>query len=487
MPYTRTIGRQVSNVFPLWRRNMTVQDRLYNVSSNVPGVASGLVPNPLPNHFGVWSESPNFGSGEDVMSGYGSGTFLDGVGGAFGTMIYGTGGHTRLQNQILGLNLNQDAPTFFWWRQPEFQTSDTAGADLYYSPSEAAAIQAGPRGSVAVVNMSGGEGAFSAVWDGQFPVATTTGWVFPRRMNTGTLGNNAPHGYRYTIVCEVPARITGSDPCILVGGPRPQGPFALSEYPSGVNQALWFDPAARYPSGLRKWPFHLLNLRTGLWSIVGYWPDQATSGFQGPSFFADPARQRVWASVDGSNPGVMYVDFSGGLGAVTVSNITFASPGGSNARQANSSGALTVGHPSKLLWIWPNANNSGGLFIQDCLAGTTAAVDLTSKGLAVANHEKIGTTYDAQNNRVLIVQPINVSDPSQGIEYFSIPVPDNHTSAAAYTVTRRTLSVDPAVASLVTASGISEFYGKTRILPTLGNVILIPFSKGRMLGFIPAP
>jgi hypothetical protein len=455
---------------PAWRAAMTLTNRLYNVSSNKPGEAAGLLPETLPSHYGTNVVSVNTGSGADIMAGYSSGTHLESEGGDYGTMIYGTGGHTRLQNQLLGLDLNDDSPAFFWWRQPEYKTGDTGGANLYYDTGS----------SVQTVGEDG------TSWNREFPVRFDD-WVYPRALTTGEMGDGAPHGFRYGFLAYVPASVTGSDPALLVSTVRPQGPFSLAERPSNVTVAEWFNAANLYsPSGRRKWPFHLLNLTSNTWSVVGVMPDVDTTGFQGVCLSTvDVPSKRVYASFDNTNPNTMYLDFSGGLGSVTVSSATPATVTGSHGRGANSIGAFTTGHPTKLLWYWPDLNNAGGLVIQNPGAGTYDAIDLTSKGLTIGiGHEKIGMSYDAENNRILIVQPVNIADISEGIECYSITIPESHLTAADYTVSRVTLSVDAGVEALSNDLYIAEFYGKTRYLPTIG-VCLVPFSRGKMLAFRP--
>ena len=106
---------------PAWRAAMSATDTLYYVSSAADAGSVGYAPalTGAPTHFGATGSGGGAGTaGEDVMSGYSSGTLLADVGGGNGTMVFGTGGHTRLQNQMLGLDLNADAPVYSWWQEP---------------------------------------------------------------------------------------------------------------------------------------------------------------------------------------------------------------------------------------------------------------------------------------------------------------------------------------------------------------------------------
>ena len=206
---------------PAWRTAMTDTDTLYYVTAQAPSYAAALT---LPTRFGNSGTQPATatGAGWSVMSGYSSGTLLQDVGGPFGTMAYGTGGHAIIANQILGLDLNDDAPTWSWWHDPTYKTSDTGSADLYYAPSEETALVAGGRGTAARIR-PGFETTDGAAWDRAFPVAFD-GWIFPRKLTTGQMGDNVPHGFRYSSTAYVPASVTGTDP-MFFAITAAQGPF----------------------------------------------------------------------------------------------------------------------------------------------------------------------------------------------------------------------------------------------------------------------
>ena len=95
--YSRTIGRVASVVsMPAWRQAMTSLDTLYNVSAAPPSQANSSIA--FPGGIVPYGFSTNEDYGWDVMSGYSSGVLLEDVGGPFGTMVFGSGGHTRIEN-----------------------------------------------------------------------------------------------------------------------------------------------------------------------------------------------------------------------------------------------------------------------------------------------------------------------------------------------------------------------------------------------------
>lgn len=471
--YNRAIARQNTNAFPAWRSAMTVADRLYYVSAGIPGNTPGLN-EPLPTHFGA-SGLGGSGAGWDVISGYASGTLLEDVGGPFGSMVYATGGHTRLQNQILGLDLNADSPDFFWYQQPVYKTSQTGGAELYYNPTEQAALLAGPRGSAAVIPTSG-ESVDG--WDRQFPVAFD-GWIFPAKLVTGQLGDNAPHGLRYGHTCYVPPSITGTGDGALFGMPGPQGPFVQSYMPPAGTLSEWVDATA-ISSGIRRLPYYFKNTRTGVWSEHKWQPVYQIYGFTGQSagLFRDLKRIYVSGDRGSGTAGWWHVDLTNGIAGHTVSTRT--EPGTSVDPNRYSSGAWTDGHPDgRHLAYFASLAGPGHMVVQDFDNGTQATLNIGG-ALSIPNTEQIGMSYDARNNRILIVLH-NGSGPY----YFSVYLPANPLNAAGYGVSLRTPTLnDGAMASQWGES--AHFYGKTQFIPRLG-VCLVPYGRNRMLGFVPAP
>jgi len=481
---TRTISRTVTNAYPAWRAAMTATDRLYYCSGNTPEGAPLL--GTLPTYMGNGNES-FLGAAWTVIQGYSSGTSLDDVDGPFGTMVYGTGGHGNISTQLLGVPLSGSSPAWGYYQQPYFQTSDTAGADIYYSPSEAAALIAGPRGNAALIR-PGQEVADAATWDRLFPVAFN-GWIIPRKMTTGTMGNSAPHGFRYANQCYLPASVTGTDPMLYVGL-GPQGPFVQSYSPETVTDADWF-VAGSLSSGVRRWPYYFKNLRTGAWTEHQWQPvGSSLNGFGGQrvGLFRDNKRMYVCAYIGGS-PSYYYLDFSAGFAGHTVSTpVTGRMEFSKYSSGAFSDGDLAGRHfcvaPARL------GSNTQSVICYDFDAGTSFAVDLAASGFSIsAEDEWVGCSYDPINQRVLVVQ----RNPSTYlVEYWSITPATTLSNTAGWTCSaKRSLAFDqPEMSGLYvtgnTANGLPEFYGKVRFLPRLG-VCLVPCNRQRMLAFRPAP
>jgi hypothetical protein len=482
--YTRTISRIANDAAaaPAWRQAMTQQDRLYYVSAAGPSWTGGTLNATLPSHFGATAENEDYGAGWDVMTGYSSGTLLEDVGGPWGTMVYGTGGHTRLQNQLLGLNLGAHSPAFSWWQQPQYRTSAGNGAELYYSPSEAAALAAGPRGSAAVIPLSENPSA----WDRRFPVAFD-GWIYPDKMTTGQMGDNVPHGFRYSTTCFVPASVTGGD-SMFFACTGPQGPFAQSSKPTPDPDTTpfreWFKPEALLSDGTsRRPPFYFRNTRTGAWTEHKWQPDFARYGYTGQQCGVFRDLKRVYISGDrgGGTAGWWYIDMANGFANLTVS--ARVEPATSVAPNRYACGAWTDGHPQgRHLVFFPDLLNRAGLVVQDFDNNRQQRLDI-GQGLNIPiNDERVGMSYDALRNRILVL--LQNSD-TQALYYYVISLPSNPLDASAYRVSLRNLSLDDAAMS-TQLGDTTYFYRKTHLHPTLG-VIFVPFGRNRMLGFIPSP
>ena len=115
--------------------------------------------------------------------------------------------------------------------------------------------------------------------------------------------------------------------------------------------------------------------------------------------------------------------------------------------------------------------------MQDFDTGTNYRLNI-GQGLSIpTNSEQIGTSYDAANNRLLVVLTNGTT-----VTYFSIGLPSDLTNAAAYTVVERTVSFSDGSMS---AANLAHFYGKTNIHPTLG-VVLVPANQQRMMAFRPS-
>lgn len=444
--------------------------------------------NPVPPHYGQSANNADYGAGWDVVSGYSSCTLLSDVGGPHGTLVWGVGGHTRLQNQILGLNLNQDSPKFDWWQQPKWKTSSVGGAELYHNPAEAAALVAGPRGSAARIMTDNTETASAAAWDRQFPVCTNTGWVWPAKMTTGQLGDNAPHGFRYHGTSYIPASVTGSDGMYLaILGP--QGPFAQSYKPEGTLDSEWFVPEALISVNRRKWPYYLRNARTGAWSEHKWQPDEISiGGFGGPKIgvFSDIKRAYVVGNgfVGGSlRPGWYFLDFSAGNGEHTRSQWLNTNSPIELSRYSN--GAWSQGDRlGRHFAIFNVAAAGGQIAVYDFDAGSVAILNLSAQGYTYdANDSFTALAYDSAQSRVIVTMQHYAT---KAISYFSIAVPDDLGNVSGYVVSgKRNVVADGSSAMSWSLATTAFFYGQTAMIhPTLGCVI-IPSSRGRSLAFVP--
>ena len=534
---------------------MISQDTLYYVSSNGASEAPALTG--APTHFGATEGGSGAGTaGWDVMSGYSSGTLLADVGGPYGTMVYGTGGHTRLQNQLLGLDLNADNPTFSWYQQPTYKTSATGGAELYYdpvtangfpitriipgqaiygtvgtsstptttqfTPSALAPSSAGVdtllsrtlrfddntatvalRG-ISRLTTSNGSGALPLItlasalpvapssgdtfqyatedagrWDRGFPVAFD-GWIYPAKKITGQMGDNVPHGFRYSSVGYVPSSMTGTD-SMLFAGLGPQGPFAQSNYPYTTSTLdEWTDPSSLWTddySNLRaKGPYYFKNLRTNSWTEHKWKPNYAPYNFPGLMVGVFTDTKRIYmvgtatAPGHGTGLGYWYLDMSSGFGSHTVGAWTV--PSGNNAgydfaEGGYFSGAFTDKHPAgRHIGFFPDINFADALLAIDFDSNTIVRLHLGSLGFTWPFYsEKIGMSYDPVGNRILMLLQ---DDTTHALSYYSIGLPADPMSATGYTVTSHNVNTSTGGMPLSDTAG---FYGKTRIHPTLGCIL----------------
>lgn len=480
--YSRTIAQITSTPpppapFPAWRKAMTELDRLYPVSQAAPSEADKHIVFPrgvIPTHFGDRDDW-----GWDVMSGYSSGVLLEDVGGPFGTLVFGTGGHTRLQNQLLSLSISDDSPGFGWFQQPYFETAEVNGAELYYDPVQFAALP--PEHKTG--DGGGTETTMTAAWRAAgcpFPMGYD-GWIFPRKLVTGQLGRNHPHGFRYMAPAYIPPSLTGTGSGAYVVVEAPQGPFAQSWLPSGAQPADLMDARGLWPSGRRKWPVWIKNVSTGHWERVasGFQPDYPGYGFIRQHTAVARDQKRVYVSVDvgGGTAAFWHIDFSDGVPGATISTLT--RPSTAVAPHRGTSGAFTAGHPAgRHLWIWPDLLNPTGLVVQDLDAGKQYRLNI-GQGLQMAPSSEPAMQYDAANNRVLVLM-------HQGggtITLQTISLPGDPENASGYVVSpAQALAVDPSVPSRVAPS---YFYSKARYHAPLG-VMFVPQDRGPMLAFRPS-
>jgi hypothetical protein len=477
---------------PAWRTAMTATDTLYYVGTSTPESAPAL-PSPHPTQFGQANGPPGdgfVGAGWDVMGGYSCGTRLDTVGGNYGTMVYGCGGHNRVQNQLLGFNLNQDDPTFSWWQLPTYKTTETGGAQMYYSPSEQSALLAGGRGSAAVMTNSTGAGEDSASvtgWDRAFPVAYN-GWIFPRKITTGQMGDNAPHGFRYKTTAFIPASVTGGAPLFMMSVST-QGPFTSGYVPQpGVSLTDWVDASA-ITSGVRRWPYYFRNCVTGAWTEHQWQPAGALrgSGFSSTPIGVFPDNKRVYVMGGVTGSSYWYLDFSAGYAGHTlvVPNVNVSQSVAPYSSLCFSVGDLLGRHFA--VGLAQTSNPEGKLTVIDFDAGTSYYIDLAAQGFAGDPQDEFANiTYDAANARVLYLQR---NSGTNRIEYWSITVPATLNNSAGWVCSaKRTPALADAGMSSTHFGGsdrLANMYGKSDYLPDLG-VCLVPFYRHRMLAFRPS-
>lgn len=482
--FTRTISRTVTNAAPTWRSAMANTDTLYHVTANTPEGAPLL--GTLPSFMGTGTES-YVGAAYQLLAGFSSGTHLTSEGGAFGTMVYGTGGHSNIMTQMLGVDLSDDAPTWTYWQNPYYETTDTfatTGSEIYYNSTEAAALIAGPRGTAARIR-NGSEAADAATWDDDFPV-TFEGWMFPRKMTTGQMGNNAPHGFRYSSQCFIPASVTGGDPVLFVV-PAVQGPFSQGYSPSTVTDVQWMD-AAVLSGGNRRWPYHFKNLTTGAWTLHQWSPVGIRTGFGGTMIgcFTDIKRVYVCSYIN-SSPGFYYIDFTSGFpGSAPSTPVTGLADIQLYAHGAFSEGDAQGRHFA--VFGRRGTGYEGHISVFDFDAGNSFTVDLSASGLNIPmESEKACFTYDRDNQRILAIAQ---NFTTQLVEYWSITPPSTMGASGWTCSSTRSLSFDGTVTSsnytdASAQEGLSYFYGKSQYIPALG-VCMIVSNRQRMLGFRPS-
>ena len=308
------------------------------------------------------------------------------------------------------------------------------------------------------------------------------------------MGGNRPHGFRFFSVAHVPASVTGGD-SVMFAHTGPQGPFAQTWYPdTGSTPSEWVEAAYLWTTGgtsRRKMPFYTKNLTTGVWTEHGLRPDLAPYTYGGLICNTFPDLKRVYSVGQAINSagsvalGYWYADFTAGIGSVTVSSWTIPTGNNGGTSFANGEytcGAWTIGHPDdRHLVILPDANFATRLIVIDVDNDTIARVDLSGAGLGAlpTNSDFVGMSYEPAGNRVLILLK---DSGTHALSYYSIGLPADPMAATGYTVSSRSVATSEGGMPL---SDISGMYGKTKLHPTLG-CILIPTRSGRCMGFVPS-
>lgn len=476
------------NPYPAWRMAMTSEDTLYQVGTNTPEDAPALTgpTSPVATHMGN-TGAGFLGAGWDVMRGYSSGTWVGSLG-DYGSMIYGTGGHKIISNQLLRLNLSENTPTWSWWQDPIYVTSDTASADLYYSPSEQATLVAGVRGLAAQFDVDSGDGlsetaASVARWDGAFPVAFD-GWIFPRKMTTGQMGNGVPHGYRYQNQAYLPASVTGGAPMYWMALSS-QGPFSQNYSPQGVSDTAWCDASVLSGGSRVKFPYYVKNCTTGAWTEHQWQPDNLNNvtafGGQRAGLFEDNKRLYVCSYQSGS-PCFYYYDFTSGYAGHTVSAVT----SGLAEFEKYTGGAFFVSDDGKHCCVSSRrgVGNEAHLTVYNFDAGTSFTVDLSASTLDIPRDTEFACfTWDSTNSRVLAIR---MNPSTYAIEYWAITPPATMGASGWSCSAKRTLaySTGGLAAQYEVANMYTEMYGKPQFIGALG-VCIVTARQLPALAFIP--
>jgi hypothetical protein len=200
--------------------------------------------------------------------------------------------------------------------------------------------------------------------------------------------------------------------------------------------------------------------------------------------FRDLRRVYVVGSA-GSSYGWYYLDFSNGIAGHTVSSLRTGIPNGAHRYI---SGAFSDGDPQGrhfAVLLSNETRHNTKLLVYDFDADASFLVDLAAQGFSYdLNSEKVGMSWDPASQRVRIVmQESGTWRPY----YWSIAVPSVLSSGSNWAATKVTPDLSDDAMSRThfgLRDSMSFLYGKSRLIPQL-NVILVPFSQQRMLGFVP--
>ena len=516
--WTRTIGRQITNLLPQWRQNMTQVNTLYQVGTGWGGASatSGV------NATFQWPINPATGQPDTTYGGAlyaglngtfdhhwdteGGSVFIPEIG-PYGMMVFGGTGEGIIVNQLVGWPLSDDNPSFSAWQQPYYTMSEADaaanGASWYYNPAEYNALQASNPNRIIPhqVGTGSSEGNWgTTVWDKQFPVGRA-GWIIRGKGGPSELGRNTPYFFRYNMGAYVPASMTGASAGALVVNERSfHGSFGSSSGPpANVTAAEWWLPSKITPGGGRK--FYLfardvLGGGTPQWSVIAEVPDFVTTysgNVSHPHAFVDRASRRLYYTAHALNSLCLYwADFSAGMGAVTMGGpvaMSGANGVGADIGQSHSHTDLFVGTSGVLagrkLYYYRNGLGRLGMIelgSTNRIYDLTGAVGLPSTGLVwffaidQANARIIITT----RTRPMSSTPNTVST----CTWYSCPIPSDPTVGANYTFTPTVVNMN----GLVFDRGVLADWPcghRARYHPELG-VILLTNRSGPMMAYRPA-
>jgi hypothetical protein len=460
---------------PAWRAAMVDTNKVYRVGTAVPNDANAAISWPggvEATHFSQGAYTPGGGTrlwGNEVITGYASASLIEDDG-AYGSLVFGTGGHDVLMNQVLRLNLSLGSPTFDWWQQPTYQTSDTGGADMYYDRTTWLALASTRKFETG----GAGQSAATIGWAADNYPCGLDGWIFPRRMVSGGMGNNVPQGFRYNQVCYVPLSLSGLGAGAWFVVPWGlEGPFNLGIRPADVSDADWFNASAIFsPSGRRKRAMYYRNCSTGAWAQHATpFPDVPVyvSGSSTGSFAATSVdHERIYVSFDkgGGTAAWFYIDCSSGLASSTVSSTV--EPATDISAYRFNCGALTDGNPhGRLLWYWLDlidavSGRAKRIVYQDLDNGTQARVS-SSVAIDIPMSDRTAMAYRASDHSILLVY----EDGAGVLKYTKVSLPADPTNTAGYSVSTSTLTFD----SGVSVQSLTTLHGKY-FIPSLGAFIL---------------
>jgi hypothetical protein len=486
--YTRTINRiTVSEVQqPLWRRNMVVPDRWYSVGTEQPsdGNIRCIYPNGVvPSHFSaVYStQGGQFGEpAQESMNGYASVVHADYLGGPWGTMLFGTGGHARFQNMILKYTLSDDSPRYDWYQQPYYQTNAANGAEVYWSPSEFNALRPAAKYTRDTETLAASQ------WDRQWPFGYD-GWIFHGPAKTINLGNNNAHGWRYTLVSHLPAEMTGTPAGGYFVTWGLQGPFENSRQPINVSFEDWFDPAYLWPGST--FPKNYPSFRdsaTGQWSLLS----QAIPDFEPNNQYPTrqtvaPIAKKVYVRLSKNAFGAFVwceIDFSNGIAGASVSGemsdanfVAFPEGEGQILEQD--------GH---VYWYWISWGTPyNSLVMRDMTTGTVYRIGPFPGWSRSFPEDASRLSIDTVQRKLFVTAGINqvpIAARDWPNWYESIAIPADPTNAGAYVHTHKTLDFDAGVDQGGSGAANAYYNG---VLPRLG-VFIVFRHIGTPLAFIPS-
>jgi hypothetical protein len=403
-----------------------------------------------------------------------------------GGVIFGSTGEANITNQLTKLTLSADAPAWGMFTQPEYPTSEaeavTMDSDWYYSAADYAALPSGDK-------IDGvGEAAFSAAWDGTFPVGHLN-WVIRRKYTSGgPTGESRPWFFRYQMPVYIPPAMTGTatGAIITTNFGTIYGPFSQGAIPGGGGASTdtnWF--ADVYGSGRRKKYLWATDVSTGVAQrLSAEMPDVGNQGVVNmPVAMVDGANKRIYYwLVSSSNNALMYADFSAGLAGVTFS--------GPTAMTDLSSGTAPSLGSNGVFCVPASGPNAGKrlYFCREQSSQEFVLIDIdanTIRNLAVSGVPGSGDWwcwgYHTASNTVFITTK-SVAD---GVRCYRFVIPTDYTNAANYSVTMDTIAMNGISLESAGDTGPYQYGDRTDLLDEYG-VLLLTQKFNKAVAFRPS-